>query len=90
MEALLLTCSVLFLAASGNAEHNVRVEDPQAFRADTRIMVGEVANKTGESFDIEDMLIEALINELQKESSLGQQDENQHRKLRVLTDHNTY
>jgi len=67
--------SVLMLAACGTVEHSVRVEDKQAFRADTKIVVGEVANKTGESFDIdiEAMLREAVTNELTKESLLGQQ-----------------
>ena len=75
MKTLPLMFSVLMLAACGTVEHSVRVEDKQAFRADTKIVVGEVANKTGESFDIdiEAMLREAVTNELTKESLLGQQ-----------------
>lgn len=75
MKTLPLMFSVLMLAACGTVEHSVRVEDKQAFRADTKIVVGEVANKTGESFDIdiEAMLSEAVTNELTKESLLGQQ-----------------
>ena len=74
MKLSLLIIPILFLTACGTVEHSVRVEDEQAFGADTRIMVGEVANKTGESFDIdiEAMLREAVVNELTKESLLGQ------------------
>jgi len=51
------------------------VEDQQAFGVTTKILVGEVANKTGESFDIDiaAMLRDAMVNELAKENLLGQQ-----------------
>jgi hypothetical protein len=72
---LLFIFPILFLTACGTVEHSVRVEDEQAFSTDTRIMVGEVTNKTGESFDIniEAMLKDAVLNELTKENLLGQQ-----------------
>ena len=75
MKSWLLFIPVLFLAACGTVEHSVRVEDAQAFAADTRILVGEVANRTGESFDIdiEAMLRTAVVNELSNEGLLGQQ-----------------
>lgn len=75
MKALVLILSVLILVACGTAEHSVRVEDQQAFRVDTTIVVGSVSNKTGESFDvdIEAMLRNAMIDELKKEKLLGQQ-----------------
>jgi hypothetical protein len=74
MKSILLIFPILFLVACGTVEHGIRVEDNQAFSADTRIMVGKVANKTGESFDvdIEAMLRDAMVNELAKESLLGQ------------------
>jgi hypothetical protein len=75
MKLSLLMFPLLLLAACGTVEHSVRVEDEQAFRDDTRIIVGEVANKTGETFDIdiEAMLREAMVNELTTEGLLGQQ-----------------
>lgn len=75
MKALVLILSALILVACGTAEHSVRVEDQQAFRADTTIVVGSVSNKTGESFDvdIEAMLRDAMIDELKKENLLGRQ-----------------
>jgi hypothetical protein len=74
MKSLLFIFPVFFLLACGTVEHSVRVEDQQAFGADTKILVSEVANKTGESFDIdiEDMLRDAMVNELEKENLLGQ------------------
>lgn len=73
MKALILIFSALILVACGTAEHSVRVEDKQAFRADTTIALGAVANKTGETFDvdIEAMLTEAVISELRKENLHG-------------------
>lgn len=75
MKSLLYIFPLLFLVACGTVEHSVRVEDPQAFGVATKVLVGEVANKTGESFDIdiESMLRDAMINELAKEKLLGQQ-----------------
>jgi hypothetical protein len=75
MKSLLLVFPVMFLFACGTVEHSVRVEDQQAFGADTRVMVGVVANRTGESFDIdvEAMLRDAMVNELTKEDLLGQE-----------------
>ena len=75
MKSLLYIFPLLLLVACGTVEHSVRVEDQQAFGVDTKILVGEVANKTGESFDIdiETMLRDAMVNELVKESLLGQQ-----------------
>ena len=74
MKALLIIVSVIILTACGTAEHSVRVQDQQAFRADTAVVVGEVANKTGESFDvdIETMLRDAMVNELTQENLIGQ------------------
>lgn len=74
MKSLLLVVPVLFLAACGTVEHSVRVEDVQAFSADTKILVGEVTNKTGEHFDadIEAMLRSAVVTELGDENLLGQ------------------
>jgi hypothetical protein len=75
MKSLLYIFPLLFLAACGTVEHSVRVEDQQAFGVTTKILVGEVANKTGESFDIDiaAMLRDAMVNELAKENLLGQQ-----------------
>ncbi len=75
MKSLLYIFPLLFLVACGTVEHSVRVEDPQAFGVATKVLVGEVANKTGESFDIdiEAMLRDAMVNELAKENLLGQQ-----------------
>jgi hypothetical protein len=74
MKALLIVIAVTVLTACGTVEHSVRVEDPQAFRADTTVIVGDVANKTGESFDvdIETMLRDAMVAELTRENLLGQ------------------
>ena len=73
MKSLFFIIPVLFMAACGTVEHSVRVEDQQAFGAETKILVGEVTNKTGESFDIdiEDILRDAMVSELEKESLLG-------------------
>ena len=75
MRSLLFILPLLFMVACGTVEHSVRVEDQQAFGADTKILVGEVANKTGASFDIdiEAMLRDAVVNELTKENLLGEQ-----------------
>ena len=75
MKALALILSTLILVACGTSKHSVRVEDKQAFRADTTIALGTVANKTGESFDvdIESMLTEAVVGELRKENLHGLQ-----------------
>lgn len=75
MKSLLYIFPLLFLVACGTVEHSVRVEDQQAFGVATKILVGEVANKTGESFDIDiaAMLRDAMVNELAKENLLGQQ-----------------
>jgi len=75
MKSLLYIFPLLFLVACGTVEHSVRVEDPHAFGVATKIRVGEVANKTGESFDIdiETMFSDAMISELAKENLLGQQ-----------------
>lgn len=77
MRALLLIVPVLFLAACGTVEHSVRVADEQAFRSGTKVVVAEVANKTGETFDIdvEQLLRDAMVNELAKEKLLGQAGE---------------
>jgi len=74
MKSILLIFPMLLLVACGTVEHSVRVEDDQAFGADTRVMVGKVANKTGERFDvdIEAMLRDAMVSELAKEGLLGQ------------------
>ena len=74
MKSLLSILLVLSLAACGTVKHSVKVEDQQAFGQDTKILVGEVANKTGESFDIdiETMLSDAMVNELTNENLLGQ------------------
>ena len=75
MKSLLYIFPLLFLVACGTVEHSVRVEDQQAFGVDTKVLVGDVANKTGESFDIdiEVMLRDAMVNELAKANLLGQQ-----------------
>jgi hypothetical protein len=75
MKSLLFIIPVLFLIACGTVEHTVRVEDQHAFGEDTRILVGEVANKTGETFDvdIEAMLRDSMVNELSRENLLGQE-----------------
>lgn len=74
MRALLWIFSAMVLAACGTAEHSVRVEDEQAFTADTKVIVAEVTNKTGESFDIdiEAMLKDAMVTELAEQNLLGQ------------------
>jgi len=73
MRILQLIVMILFLTACGTVEHNVRVTDEQAFRPETKILVAEVSNKTGETFDIdvEQMLREAMIKELTRENLLG-------------------
>lgn len=78
MKSLLSIFLILSLVACGTVEHSVRVEDQQAFGHDTKIVIGEVVNKTGESFDIdiETMLSDAMVNELTKESLLGQEGSN--------------
>jgi len=75
MRSLLFLFPLLFMVACGTVEHSVRVEDQQAFGVDTKILVGEVANRTGESFDIdiETMLRDAMVDELAKENLLGKQ-----------------
>jgi hypothetical protein len=75
MRSLLLGLAIVFLAACGTTEHAVKVQDQRAFSADTKVLVGQVSNKTGESFDIdiETMLREAMENELAKEHLLGTQ-----------------
>ena len=74
MKTLLVILPFLLLTACGTAEHAVRVEDTQAFHTDTRIAVGDVTNKTGESFDvdIEAMLRSAMVKELTRENLLGE------------------
>ena len=76
MKSLLSIFLALSLVACGTVEHSVRVEDQQAFGQDTKILVGEVANKTGESFDIdiETMLSDAMVNELTNENLLAQDE----------------
>lgn len=75
MKVLVWVCSAFILAACGTAEHSVRVADQLAFRTDTTIAVGNVSNKTGETFDIdiEGMLRGSMVRALKKESLLGQQ-----------------
>ena len=74
MNALIWIFSAVMLAACGTAEHSVRVEDEQAFTADTKVIVTQVINKTGESFDIdiETMLKDAMVIELAEQNLLGQ------------------
>ncbi|MGB5405883.1 MAG: DUF4410 domain-containing protein [Thiogranum sp.] len=76
MKSFLAIFPIIFLAACGTVEHSVKVEDQQAFGTDTKILVGEVSNKTGETFniDIEAMLRDAIENELAKDNLLGTQD----------------
>jgi hypothetical protein len=76
MKLLLSVFPILFLISCGTVEHSVRVADEDAFGQETRIQVGEVANKTGETFDIdiEAMLRDAMVNELNRENLLGQED----------------
>ena len=62
---------VLFLSACGTVEHSVRVEDPQAFSSATTVAVGEVTNKTGETFDIEAVLRDAILDALKKQVLLA-------------------
>lgn len=73
MKFAYLVFPFLFLVGCGTVEHSVRVEDQQAFGHDTRVIVGEIANKTGESFDIdiEGMLREAIVNELTRQTLLA-------------------
>jgi hypothetical protein len=75
MKKLLFAFPVLLLVACGTVEHSVKVEDQQAFGANTKVLVGDVVNKTGESFDIdvEDMLRQAMVDELAGENLLGQE-----------------
>lgn len=77
MKALFLSVPVLFLVACGTVEHSVQVADEQAFSPDTKILVRDVSNKTGETFDIniEQMLREAMDKELSKENLLGNADD---------------
>lgn len=65
------------LIGCGTAQHAVKVEDEQAFKSDTKIVVGEVSNKTGESFDIdiEALFEDALVKELENQALLGQKDD---------------
>ena len=73
MKSLFAVLFMLFFAACGTVEHSVRVEDERAFNVNTKVIVGEVSNKTGESFDIdiEGMLRDAVNRELTKEGLLG-------------------
>lgn len=66
---------LLLTACVGTAKHDVKVHDAQAFSSDTRVIVGEVANKTGESFDIdiEAMLKSAMEQQLSDEKLLGRE-----------------
>ena len=77
MKAMLLVLSILSLAACGTAEHSVRVTDQQAFQTSTKITVGQVINKTGESFDVdvEAMLRTAMIDALTRENLLGNKND---------------
>jgi Domain of unknown function (DUF4410) len=70
---LLLVIPVLALTGCGTVEHTAEVTDPGAFVPDTRIIVSEVSNKTGETFDVdvEQMLRDAMVNQLSKENLLG-------------------
>lgn len=65
------------LIGCGTAQHAVKVEDEQAFQSDTKVVVGEVSNKTGESFDvdIEALFEDALVKELENQALLGQKDD---------------
>jgi hypothetical protein len=76
MKPFLILFPLIFLASCGTVEHSVKVEDQQAFGSDTKVLLGEVSNKTGETFDIdiEAMLRDAMIDELTKENLLGTQD----------------
>lgn len=73
MKSIVLTIAILFLTACGTVEHSVRVADQQAFTPATKVVVADVSNKTGETFDIniEQMLREAMVKELTKENLLG-------------------
>ena len=73
MKTLILTMPILFLTACGTVEHSVRVADQQAFTPATKVVVADVSNKTGETFDIniEQMLREAMVKELTTENLLG-------------------
>lgn len=74
--SILLIFPILFLVACGTVEHRVTISDEQAFDASTKIVVGEVSNKTGENFDIdiEAMFRDAMLNELRKENLLSEHD----------------
>jgi hypothetical protein len=75
MRHFFILIQILFLTACvGTAQHNVKVHDAQAFSTDTKVILGTVANKTGENFDvdIEAMLEAAMEKKLSGDNLLGQ------------------
>jgi hypothetical protein len=70
MRWILQLSPVFLLVACGTAQHSVKVEDERAFHQDTKVEVGEVSNRTGETFDIdvEGMLRTAMNNALTEEN----------------------
>ena len=73
MRRLFIVMVTVFFVACGTVQHGVKLEDPNAFSSGTRVLVGQVSNKTGESFDldIEAMLRDAMENQLQEEQLLA-------------------
>lgn len=76
MIRLFIVMAVVFFAACGTVQHGVKVEDTSAFSSGTKVLVGPVSNKTGESFDIdiEAMLRDAMETQLAQEQLLATQD----------------
>ena len=69
MRSIITLLPVVWLAACGTVEHSVVVQDEQAFRPETKVAVGEVTNRTGESFDmdVEQMLRNAMLKKLEEQ-----------------------
>ncbi len=70
MRSILKLLPVLCVAACGTVEHTVTVQDEEAFHPETRVAVGEVANLTGETFDvdIERLLRDAMLGKLAEQN----------------------
>ena len=61
-----LALAMLLVVGCGTVEHKVSLEDGYRVKAGTKVVVGSVSNKTGQSFDIDvdKMLADALTQTL--------------------------
>lgn len=69
---LLSVLTIMVLTGCGTVQHKVSFKDNYSPQSQTKIEVGTVTNETGETFDvnIEQMLTDALAEELRKEVML--------------------